>query len=127
MANQKRTIKDLNLVVEKILDNYEPVRENCNFLSKATKIKCVSDIFYVYNTSEKETIKLSPSTTNRVNKCYHTRLTLIKNFPELSSILDVDKSLVCDKCMSICLMKFMQEGGKLRLKPKLKKQKLKKF
>lgn len=127
MANQKKTIEDLDLVIERILANYETIRENCNFLGKTTKMKCVSDFFYVYNELEKEVVQLSSTTTNRANKCYYTRLNLIKNFPELSSILDVNKSMVCDKCTSICLMKFMEEGSRLRLKSRMRKPKLKKF
>lgn len=127
MTNHKMTIKDLDSVIEKFLTNYDTIRENCDLQNKITKMKCVSDFFYIYNELEKETVKLSPSSTNRINKCYYTRLNLIKNFPELSDILDVNKSMVCDKCMSICLMKFMGEGGRLRLKSKIKKQELKKF
>ncbi len=129
MTSQKKTVEDLNLVIEKILNDYEIVHENYNFSGKTTKMKCVSDFFYVYNADapEEKVVKLSSNTTNRTNKCYYTRLNLIKNFPELSSILDINKPMVCDKCTSICLMKFVEEGGRLRLKPKLKKPKLKKF
>lgn len=133
MANQKMTIKNLDLVVEKILSNYDVLQENTGFLREKIlilkKMKCVSDLFnlYDYDSSEKGIVKLASSSMDENRKCYCTRLTLIKIFPELAQTLDLKNLAPCDKCMTFCLTRFLEEGGRLRLKPSFRKQKMKKF